>query len=318
MKRIISASRRTDIPRYFGEWFRERRKAGSARFRNSFGVAGEVSLEDGDLAGFLFWTRFAGRFQEQLAELRRAGVPYAFQYTINGYGPPLEMHNPGLEHALADFRAVCAALPGPEAIQWRYDPIVVSGTLDETFHRARFRTIARALEGSTRVVNTSLVEPYVKTVRRVADGSVKYRPVDPKRHKSVARRHPDLPEAGDRERALLEELGEIAARHGLELRACCNPEWGLPPSQCAGPELFSAYGLTLHDLPGGPTRPTCRCVATVDIGMDNTCLAGCRYCYVVASHATAVANFRRHDPAAGQLRADRESTPGSIGASPSR
>jgi DNA repair photolyase len=36
--------------------------------------------------------------------------------------------------------------------------------------------------------------------------------------------------------------------------------------------------------------------------MDNTCLAGCRYCYVLLSHETAVANFRRHDPAGVSLR----------------
>jgi hypothetical protein len=52
----------------------------------------------------------------------------------------------------------------------------------------------------------------------------------------------------------------------------------------------------------GNVRKACRCLKTVDIGMDNTCLAGCRYRYVVTSHASAVKNFRRHDPSKPMLR----------------
>ena len=84
---IISASRRTDIPRFFPRWFAERRKAGYAEFRNSFGGKGQVSLRDAEVAGFLFWTRFARPFRLELANLLQAGLPCVMQYTITGYGP---------------------------------------------------------------------------------------------------------------------------------------------------------------------------------------------------------------------------------------
>ena len=302
MSRIISASRRSDIPRYFGAWFAGRRREGFARFRNAFGVAGEVSLRNEDVSAYLFWTRFARPFREPLAALRREEVPYAFQYTITGYGRPLERYNPPLAAVVSDFLSLSRELPDPECIQWRYDPIVVSQEQDTAFHRTNFASIARRLEGATRVVNCSVVEPYVKTVRRVADETVRYRPLDPKRHKSVARKHPNLPSAGEPEQELLDGLASIAADHGMELKACCNPEWGLPASACAGADLFAPYGLAFGNLPNAPTRPTCRCFHTVDIGMDNTCLAGCRYCYVVTSHKVAVANRVLHDPGGECLR----------------
>ncbi|MFH0944011.1 MAG: DUF1848 family protein, partial [Planctomycetota bacterium] len=237
-----------------------------------------------------------------LAALRKDGVPYAFQYTITGYGRPLEPYHPPFDAAVSDFLSISEQLPDPACIQWRYDPIVVSRTQDVPFHLANFAAIARRLEGSTRIVNCSIVEPYVKTVRRVADETVRYRPLDPKRHKSVAKKHPDLASAGEPERELLDRLAGIARDRGMVLRACCNPEWRLPASACAGAELFAPHGLALDDLPTAPTRPNCRCFHTVDIGMDNTCLAGCRYCYVVTSHRVAVANRVVHDPEGEYLR----------------
>lgn len=306
MRHIVSASRRTDIPRFFARWFAERRREGVAAFRNSFGGKGEASLRPQDVLGYLFWTRYAGPFAEQLRELRAEGVPYVFQYTLNAYGRDLEPHLPRTARAVDDFLAVSRDLPSPAAIQWRYDPIVLSDTYTPDFHRRSFRRLARALEGATRVVNVSVVEPYRKTVRRVAEPSVRFRALEPKRHRAVAAKHPDLPQAGADAEALLAELAEMAREHGMELRACCNPEQALPRSQCCGPELFAPYGVEVaREIAAtgkGPSRQACRCLRVVDIGMDNTCVAGCKYCYVVTSHEAAVRSFRRHDPAAPMLR----------------
>ena len=304
---IISASRRTDIPRFYPRWFAERRKAGSAEFRNSFGGKGKVSLQDEDVAGFLFWTRFAKPFAKELAVLLDAGLPCVFQYTITGYGRDVEPHTPETGKAMADFLTISSFLPSAECIQWRYDPIVINDEQSITWHMKNFEKIASTLKGATKVVNTSFIEPYVKAVRRMADPTIQFRQVDAIRHKSVKARYPDLIEMdAETGKELVMSLAEIARQNDMELRMCANPEWDIPKSQCCGMELFAPYGTDIQKkisaFKPGPSRAACCCLKTVDIGMDNTCLGGCKYCYVVTSHELAMRNFRSHQPDLAMLR----------------
>jgi DNA repair photolyase len=39
-----------------------------------------------------------------------------------------------------------------------------------------------------------------------------------------------------------------------------------------------------------------------DIGIDETCANGCKYCYVTSSGRAPLENFKRHDPKSPTLR----------------
>jgi hypothetical protein len=305
---IISASRRTDIPHYYADWFRARRLASFAEYRTVYG-GGEkgffrASLKAEDVLGYLFWTKFAGSFHAELARLRAESVPYVFQYTITGYGADIEPRIPRREKAIADFLSVSAALPGPDCIQWRYDPILISGlTYDHAWHRKNFREIARRLTGHARIVNVSFTEPYLKAISKTPAGHIiTWRRAAGQKVLSGSRT------AREAETMLLRDLGLIAKENGMELRVCCNSEFSeeFPQAQCCGAELFAPYGQVLNlriaALKPGPSREGCRCLKTVDIGMDNTCPGGCFYCYVTSSAGLAGENFKRHDPASPHLR----------------
>ncbi len=177
--------------------------------------------------------------------------------------------------------------------------------MDEAFRLGRFSKIAERLEGATNVVNTSFTEPYLRSTRRMGDeGDIVYRSMDPKRHKQVAKTNPDLPQIQvNRALSFLKELSDCAKSHGMELRVCSNPEFDMPQSKCSSTEIFSGYDDTIvEDLKPAPTRPGCQCLKSVDIGMDNTCIGGCKYCYVVVSQKTALRIFENHDPCKVMLR----------------
>ncbi len=303
---IISASRRTDVPRFYCAWFRHRRRAGFADFRNAFGGAGRASLRDKDVLAFLFWTRLSAPFGPALDELEADGLPYAFHHTITGLPASLEPDVPDRASAIRDFVQLSKRLPSPRCIQWRYDPLVIGGACTADWHRENFRAIAGQLEGHVAVVNTSVIEPYLKVLRRLPDTAVLFRRPAPTRHRTVIRRYPDLPTGGEETNDLLRSLAEIAAEHGMELRACANPELGLPRSICCSRELFEGWGEETADRVAdrrtAPSRDACQCLESVDIGMDNTCVGGCRYCYVTTSSASARRNHEAHDPEASSLR----------------
>lgn len=310
---IISASRRTDIPHYFTDWFKERRRAGFAEYRTVYGGGKNgrfhVSLKREDLLGYLFWTKFAGPFHEQLEILRGEGVPFVFQYTITGYGKEVQPGIPDRAAVIDDFLRVSAKLPGASAIQWRYDPIVVSSNYDLDWHRSNFEQIADLLRGATRVVNVSFIEPYLKAISKAPDWrAILWRQPDPVRHKTVLGRYPEIRTIAGKGDELLTDLAAIANKRGIEMRVCCNPEYGnsFPSAACCGPELFQAYGADMEQRAAlfapGPSRPGCRCLKTVDIGMDTTCTGGCFYCYVTSSFERARKNFQLHDPLAAMMR----------------
>ena len=58
MPRIISVSRRSDIPAFYGDWFMNRLKAGVAEYVNPFnGKKYDVSLKLEDVVAFVFWSK---------------------------------------------------------------------------------------------------------------------------------------------------------------------------------------------------------------------------------------------------------------------
>lgn len=310
---IISASRRTDIPHYYAKWFSERRKAGFAEYRTVFGGGKNgkfrVSLEPKDVLGYLFWTKYAGPFHNELQGLRSEGIPYVFQYTITGYGKGIQPGIPDCDVAIDDFIQLAETLPGAAAIQWRYDPILIAPDYTGDWHRKNFEAIADRLQGSTKVVNVSFVEPYLKALSKAADWrDILWRRPDPVRHKMALRKYKDLQAVGIDEELLLADLADIARKRGMELRVCCNQEYDIlfPTASCCGLELFMDYGEEItsrvSSLAPGPSRPGCRCLKTVDIGMDTTCPGGCFYWYVTTSLERARLNYDRHDPAATMLR----------------
>ncbi len=268
-----------------------------------------ISLEPKDVLGYLFWTKYAGPFHAELEALRVEGVPYVFQYTITGYGKDVQSGIPHRDAVIEDFMSVAESLPGATAIQWRYDPILISSEYPGEWHRKNFEVIADHLQGYTHVVNVSFIEPYLKALNKAADWrTIRWRRPDPVRHKSAFKKYPDIHAVGADEDVLVAELADIARKHGIELRVCCNEEYGdrFPAAVCCGVEMFLAYGEEVESrvssLGSGPSRPGCRCLKTVDIGMDSKCPGGCFYCYVTTSLERARLNYEKHDPAATMLR----------------
>ena len=85
MKRIISVSRRTDIPAFYGDWFMGRVREGFAGVVHPFGGRKYiVSLRPEDVACFVFWSKDFSPFIEHLKTLDNLGYTFYFNYTVTG------------------------------------------------------------------------------------------------------------------------------------------------------------------------------------------------------------------------------------------
>ncbi len=84
---IISASRRTDIPRFFTGWFMQRVREGFFCSRNPFNPADvrRTSLAPADVEAIVFWSKDPAPMLDYLEELDSRGYIYYFQFTLNHY-----------------------------------------------------------------------------------------------------------------------------------------------------------------------------------------------------------------------------------------
>lgn len=288
MPEIVSASRRTDVPAFHARWFAARMRAGFCEWVHPYTAeVRRLSLRPEDVTAIVFWTRLPGPLLRHLPGYRAAGIPMAFQLTITGYGPPVESHNPPEALALRRFEELARML-GPDAVLWRYDPIVLTETMTPAWHLRRFRRLAARLEGMTRRCTFSFVDFYGKTERNLAKVEAEA---------GVRFGRPGTEE----KRALARELGAAAAERGMRFLSCCDDSLlgeGVGKSRCVDPEVVAAVrGGPAPDLPARPTRKDCGCVRSVDIGAYDTCAFGCAYCYATGSRRTALRRLAEADPA---------------------
>jgi hypothetical protein len=250
-----------------------------------------VSLLPEEVEAFVFWTRNPRPLMQSLDELDAMGCRYYFLFTLIGYPDRLHPGSPPLDSSIRNFRDLSARI-GPRRVIWRYDPIVFSEHTGPAYHEDNFRLIASALNGHTGRCIISFMRPYRKVrARLVAAAPESLEPVDIKSS--------DV-------RGLLRSMSEIARENGMDLFSCASEEdlsrFGIHPSRCIDGELISKlFGMETAFAKDPCQRRECGCSASKDIGMYDTCLFGCAYCYATTSFERAKANHTRHDPRSPSL-----------------
>ncbi len=292
---IISVSRRTDIPAFYAQWFIQRVRAGYCTVINPFNAnqVSCVSLKPEDVLGFVFWTRNPKPLIKYLPELDKQKYRYYFQYTINGYPKEIEPECPPVESALKTFREL-SKLIGKEKVIWRYDPILLSNKTPAQWHIQQSAFLMKALRGYTNRLVVSFVDPYRKTKIRMAretgaSFALAQDAFDVRAYEKIA-----------------EFIGREAKIYGLEVQSCAEEidleKYGINHGKCVDAGLLGKISRSPLVIRKDPRqRKTCGCVISRDIGANNTCLSGCKYCYATGSIKLAQENFKRHDQALSSL-----------------
>lgn len=280
---IISASRRTDIPAFYSDWFFQRLDEGCFFVRNPMNPrqVSRVSFTKEEIEGIVFWTKNP---KNLIPKLNRLGsIPYYFQFTLTPYGRDLE---PGLDkdQVVKTFKELSGMI-GKKRIVWRYDPIVISPLMDANYHFSQFEALAEELGSFTEKCIVSFVDFYAKARKKLETIGA----VDPSLEEKLA---------------ILRKLIQIAKANGLGIEVCCEAvllgEIQVTRARCVDATLLGEIaGENLAAEKDPNQRPECRCHVSVDVGAYDTCLWGCVYCYANGSAAQVqkkVKNYRQDSP----------------------
>ena len=287
---IISASRATDIPAFYADWFFRRLEKGHVRWRNPFsGQDSYVSF--GNTRFIVFWSKNPAPLLPYLPILKERGIGCYIQYTLNDYeAEGLEPNVPPLSQRIETFRRAVEAL-GRGAVVWRFDPLILTDKINIDTLLEKIAHIGNALTGYTEklVFSFADIESYKKVSRNLRQSGINYREWDEESMRESAARLSTL----NRNNWNL-ELATCAERIDLS-------EYGIGHNRCIDPELISSLApddeILQNSLYNAKTdtgqRKACGCILSKDIGAYNTCPHGCLYCYANTSSASALSNYKK-------------------------
>jgi len=290
--KVISASRRTDIPAFYSEWFMNRIRDGYVRWMNPFSKAVyQVSLRPEDVSAIVFWSKNYLPLLPYLDELDAGGYRMVFHFTITGLPRVFEPRVPDVAK-LVECARILSHRYGNESVLWRYDPVLISSVSDPQYHVGRFRDMCSRLEGAVKSCYFSFAIYYGKVLRNAE-----------KLESETGIACYDLPR--DDRIELANTLAEIAADHEIEMCSCCGDYLlgdRIKKAHCVDAELLQRlFPERVESLVERPTRKECGCYESTDIGTYQTCPHGCVYCYANTNTQTALRSYERHNPRSDML-----------------
>jgi hypothetical protein len=305
---IISASRSTDIPAFYGDWFMARLAAGFVRWKSPFGGKSlYVTFEKTRV--LVFWSKNPSPFFPHLDMLDRLGYGYYFLFTLNNYDAErLEPGVPPVGERMETFIRLSRRI-GKGRVVWRFDPLVLSDQITVQGLLEKIRRIGDRIAPFTGRMVFSFVdiEKYAKVRRNLQAAGIR-----------GAREFTD-----DDVDEFCSGLASLNKRWALSITACAEgrdlSRFGIGRGQCISYDLLTQeFGndLKLMDflhpadqqtLGGMPVvadpswwlkdpgqRNTCRCIVSKDIGQYSTCIHLCSYCYANMSAERARRNYSRY------------------------
>jgi len=278
---IISASRRTDIPAFYSEWLFNRIKAGYALVKNPLNLKHvfKVGLEPDDVDAVVFWTKNPGPMLPHLNKLE--GYNYCFLFTITPYDSEFERGVPDKKIIIDTFKKLSDII-GPEKVIWRYDPVIFTQRFSSRYHADAFSMLASELQGYTEKCIFSYMTFYDKCLKNMRE--IEY----------------SAPE-NDEKNNLALIMAQSALDHNIKLQSCADlNEYiheNIAKGGCVDSDLISKIsGKKICAASDKNQRPGCLCSASRDIGIYNSCVHGCVYCYANYSFMAAQNIRKKYDP----------------------
>lgn len=288
---IISASRSTDVPSCYSDWFAYRFfEKGYLAWVNPFNRC-PIYVSFKKTRVIIFWTKDPTPIISHLDKLDQLGVNYYFQYTLNDYDDVVyEPNIPRLDDRINDFIALSKRI-GKEKVIWRFDPILLSNRVDITSIISRIKKVGDKVFNHTNRMIFSFVD--LKNYRKLTKPSI-----------AEGFREPTI----DETRLLAQKIGELNEKWGLDIFTCGEKDsftdYGIRKGSCVDGDLIQSLFpndvrlmafLKNNNKKDSGQRESCGCIPSKDIGEYNTCPNLCRYCYANSSRSTVIKNIANHN-----------------------
>ncbi|HRS59980.1 MAG TPA: DUF1848 domain-containing protein [Bacteroidia bacterium] len=305
---IISASRSTDIPAFYSDWFIKRLEEGYVKWKNPFnGVPLYVTFKKARL--FVFWSKNPKPMLKYLGFLNERKYNYYFQFTLNDYDKEkLEPRVPNVQSRIETFQQLSERI-GKEKVIWRFDPLILTDTIGVDELLRKVENIGNQLRNHTEKLVFSFAD--IKIYKKVQNNL---------RNNSIL--HQEFNERTMNEFAL--GLQSLNKNWNFELATCAEQipleKYGIKHNKCVDDDLMIklfSQDKVLMDFLGVKIAPAdifnvspsitktrdnkdkgqrqfCGCIISKDIGEYNTCPHLCEYCYANTSKELALKNWKLH------------------------
>ena len=312
---VVSASRRTDIPAFYADWFFDRIKIGYSVWPCAFnGIKYNIGYIDTKF--IVFWSKNPRPLLQHLDYLKERKIGCYIQYSLNDYkAEKLERGVPPLAERIETFKTLVNKL-GKGAVIWRFDPLILTDTINQDILLTRIQNIGEQIHDYTEKLVFSFVDihQYGKVKCNLETNNIHYYDWTHDEMQEFALRLVELKQKNGWNLQLA-TCGEVANLPGIEHNKCVDDRLILRFSQA--PELLKFLGAKLEntwgDIPQNAIdignnkyilisknnadkgqREACCCVKSKDIGEYNTCVHFCEYCYANRSEQSANENYKRH------------------------
>ena len=229
---IVSASRSTDIPAFYADWFLHRLKVGYSAWTNPFnGVRSYVAYDKTRL--IVFWSKNPRPLLDKggcLDYLTEKGINCYIQYTLNDYvTEKLECGVPPLQDRIDTFKRLVDRL-GFGRVIWRFDPMILTDniTTDDLLTKAKY--IGDQLKGYTEkmVFSYADIRTYRKVQSNLERNDIKFREFEEEDMHYIAK-----------------HLAALNSNWGFTLATCGEKidleQYGIEHNKCVDDDLMIKY-----------------------------------------------------------------------------
>lgn len=275
---ILNTGNRTDIPAFFSDWFFNRIQEGFVCVRNPYfpHQVTKYILDPQVIDIICFCTKNPKPMLSRL-DLIKDYKQFWF-VTITPYNQTIEPYVPNKNEIIRSFIELSKKI-GSHCIGWRYDPIFLNDYYTIEYHLRIFEKMCQKLTGYTYQCVISFIDLYQKTKKNFKE----------------------VQEVNQKDQIYLcQKFVEIGKKYNFEIYTCHENEslktTGVYTSGCMNQQIIErALGHSLKLPKINEARQGCRCLLNNDIGVYNTCLHGCLYCYANYDRVTVLKNIKKHN-----------------------